>query len=63
MTIEQAKTYDDGKPPLAHLPWNALRQVAAVQEYGHKKYGDFYNYKKGMSVMRHLSCAGLANNY
>lgn len=53
----KAKTNDEGKPPLAHLPWAALREVALVQAYGHSKYGDFYNYKKGMEISRNLSCA------
>ena len=53
----KAATYDDGKPPLACLPLKALREVALVQLYGHKKYGDFYNYKKGMEVSRNASCA------
>lgn len=52
-----AKTDDSGKPPLANLPWKALRKVSRVQAYGHKKYGDFYNYKKGMEVTRQLGCA------
>ena len=52
-----AKTDDSGKPPLANLPWKALRKVSKVQAYGHKKYGDFYNYKKGMEVTRQLGCA------
>ncbi len=52
-----AKTDDGGKPPLANLPWKALRKVSAVQAYGHRKYGDFFNYKKGMEVTRQLSCA------
>jgi hypothetical protein len=56
-SLPKAETYDDGKPPLAHLPWDALREVAMVQAYGHKKYGDFYNYKKGMELSRNLSCA------
>lgn len=54
---KKAKTYDEGKAPLAYLPWDGLREVAMVQEYGHKKYGDFYNYRKGMEVGRNLSCA------
>jgi hypothetical protein len=52
-----AKTYDDGKPPLANLPTAGIRAVARVQAYGHKKYGDFWNYRKGMEVSRNLSCA------
>jgi hypothetical protein len=53
----KAKTYDDGKAPLANLPWAAVREMSMVQAYGHKKYGDFNNYKKGMEVSRNLSCA------
>lgn len=53
----KAKTDDAAKPPLAHLPWGALDEVAMVQSYGHQKYGDFYNYKKGMEVSRNISCA------
>ncbi len=53
----KAKTDDSEKPPLALLPWKALRKVSRVQAYGHKKYGDFFNYKKGMEVSRQLNCA------
>ncbi len=55
--LQKAKTDDSGKPPLATLPWKALRKVSQVQAYGHKKYGDFYNYKKGMEATRQLGCA------
>jgi len=53
----KAKTFDDGKAPLATLPWAAIKEMSYVQAYGQKKYGEFYNYKKGMEVSRHLSCA------
>lgn len=53
----KAKTYDDGKPPLANLPWAAVRQLSLVQLYGHRKYKDYNNYRKGMEVSRNLSCA------
>jgi hypothetical protein len=53
----KAATYDDGKVPLAHLPWEGLKAVSRVQMYGHKKYKDFNNYRKGMEVSRNLSCA------
>lgn len=53
---DKARTYDDGKPPLANLPTAGLRAVAKVQQYGHKKYGDFNNYRKGMEVSRQVSC-------
>jgi hypothetical protein len=54
---EKARTYDDGKEPLAWLPWAAISELAKVQAYGHKKYLDFNNYRKGMEVSRNLSCA------
>lgn len=53
----KARTDDDGKPPLAQLPWAAIKDLARVQSYGQKKYGDFNNYRKGMEVSRQLSCA------
>lgn len=52
-----ALTYDDGKPPLANVPVAGIRAVARVQAYGHRKYGDFNNFRKGMEVSRNLSCA------
>ncbi len=55
--IEKAKTDDSEKPPLANLPWKALRKVSRVQAYGHKKYGSFHNFKQGMELSRNLSCA------
>lgn len=55
--MDKAKTYDDGKAPLAHLPWAAIEELAMVQSYGHQKYKDFNNYRKGLEVSRNLSCA------
>ena len=54
---EKAKTYDEGKEPLAMLPWAAIDEMSRVQAYGHAKYKDFNNYRKGMEVSRNLSCA------
>ena len=54
---DKALTYDDNKPPLANLPPEGLRSVARVQAYGHRKYKDFNNYRKGMEISRNLSCA------
>jgi hypothetical protein len=54
---EEAKTDDGNKPPLSMLPWEALNEVAMVQKYGADKYQDFHNYRKGMKVSRHISCA------
>ncbi len=54
---EIAKTDDDKKPPLAWLPPEGIRSVARVQAYGHRKYKDFNNYRKGMEVSRNCSCA------
>lgn len=53
----KALTYDNGKLPLANLPWAAVREMSAVQAYGHEKYKDFNNYRKGMEVTRNLSCS------
>jgi hypothetical protein len=53
----KALTYDENKAPLAYVPWAAIDEMALVQAYGQKKYGDFYNYKKGLEVGRNLSCA------
>ncbi len=53
----KAKTNDQGKPPLALVPTAGIRAVARVQAYGHLKYGDFHNFRKGMELTRNLSCA------
>lgn len=53
----KAKTYDDGKPPLAYLPPEGMRAVARVQQYGHIKYGSFWNYRQGLEIGRNASCA------
>jgi len=52
-----ALTYDEGKAPLAHIPWAAVDEMAMVQAYGQKKYQDWNNYRKGMEVGRNISCA------
>ena len=54
---DKAKTDDEGKEPLAWLPWAAIDELSRVQVYGHGKYKDFSNYRKGMEVTRNLSCA------
>ena len=56
-TCNKAETYDEGKLPLAWLPWAAIDELSKVQQYGHAKYKDFNNYRKGMEVSRNLSCA------
>jgi hypothetical protein len=53
----KALTHDEGKDPLATLPWAAVRAMSKVQAYGHTKYKDFYNYRKGLELTRNLSCA------
>ena len=53
----KARTYDEGKLPLAWLPWAAIDELSKVQQYGHSKYREFNNYRKGMEVTRNLSCA------
>lgn len=57
MATAKAQTYDNGKAPLAYLPWEAVKEVAQVQAYGHAKYKDYNNYRKGMEIGRNLSCA------
>lgn len=52
----KALTNDTDKPPLATLPWKALREVAMVQAYGAQKYAP-YNWKKGLEITRNASCA------
>jgi hypothetical protein len=54
---EPGKRFDAGKPPLAMLPFPALREIAKVLEYGAriKGYGD-WNWRKGTSYSRVLSC-------
>lgn len=62
-TPEEAKHLDTGKVPLQHiLAMPGLDQIALVGEYGFKKYGDRWNYRKGMpwskllgSCSRHLA--------
>lgn len=54
---EIAKTNDEGKPPLAMLPSAGIRAVAQVQSFGHKKYHDFHNFRKGIQHSRAISCA------
>ena len=46
----KALTFDDGKAPLAYVPWAAVDEMAHVQAYGHRKYKDWNNYRKGMEV-------------
>lgn len=53
----QAETYDEGKEPLAHLPWAAITELSKVQQYGQIKYKDFNNYRKGLEISRNISCA------
>lgn len=60
MPLLEAKHFDEGKPPVDLIPWDAMREVSRVYGYGEVKYGDF-NYLKGMpwrklygSTLRHL---------
>lgn len=55
--LGKAKTYDEGKLPLAWLPWAAIDELSKVQQYGHGKYKDYNNYRRGMEVTRNVSCA------
>lgn len=59
----EAKHLDEGKVQLQHiLAMPGLDDIARVGEYGFKKYGDRWNYRKGMpwtkllgSCSRHLA--------
>lgn len=57
-SILSAKHFDEGKLPFQHiLGMPLIEEMAKVGAYGHKKYGDYYNYKKGMPWMSLLgSC-------
>jgi hypothetical protein len=54
-----AKHFDDGKPELQYLlEMDGLEEVAACGTHGQRKYGDRYNFKKGMNWMKLLgSCS------
>lgn len=51
------KKFDDGKPPMGLLPWEALREIAFVLGYGGRKYEDPYNYRKGTYWSRYYDAA------
>lgn len=55
----EAKHFDEGKLPIQHvLGMPIIEEMAKVAAYGNTKYGDFYNYRKGMPWMKLLgSCA------
>lgn len=53
----KAQTRDDGKPPLALLPPEGIKQVALVQAYGAKKYALHDWRKGGLEATRITSCA------
>jgi len=54
-----AKHFDEGKLPIQHiLAMPIIEEMAKVALYGQKKYGSFYNYRKGMPWMKLLgSCS------
>jgi hypothetical protein len=63
--------FDDGKPPMSLLPFDALEEVAKVLAYGATKY-DAHNWRKGFDwsrlysgVLRHLSAhmQGIDNDH
>jgi len=57
--MTEAKHLDEDKTGLQYvLSMPGLYAVSAVGDYGAKKYGDQFNYKKGMPWMKLLgSCA------
>lgn len=38
------------------IPPEGMRAVARVQAYGHRKYSDFNNYRRGLEASRLASC-------
>lgn len=56
--MSEGKHFDEGKLPLQHvLGMPIIEEMARVAQYGEKKYGDYYNYRKGMPWMKLLgSC-------
>lgn len=53
----KARTDDGDKPKLALIPTAGLRAVVKVQDYGFRKYHDYFNYRRGMEASRVVSCA------
>lgn len=52
--MTEAKRFNTGKPQLSYIldfPI-AINQMAGVMEYGEKKYGDRYNWRKGQDPMK-----------
>lgn len=52
--MTEANHDDSHKPPMAMLPGEPLRQVAAVMAMGAKKYGT-HNWRKGSAWSRYIS--------
>lgn len=52
--ISEATRHDEGKPPMALLPFDALEEVARVMEFGAKEYGE-HNWRKGLSWTKTFS--------
>jgi hypothetical protein len=48
--------YDDGKPPFALIPGEALVEVARVLGYGAEKY-EAHNWRLGVPWLRYVSAA------
>ena len=53
---DEGKKHDEGKPRWDLLPFDALDDVAAVLEFGARKYAD-RNWEKGMAWGRLLGAA------
>ena len=51
MSKRKGVKYDKGKPRLGLIPFDALRTVAHVFEFGAKKYGE-NNWKGGLEAYR-----------
>lgn len=50
----RAAKHDEGKLPLSTIPAEALADVARVMQFGLKKYGEMYGWRKGIEYSRRL---------
>jgi hypothetical protein len=50
--MKTAQHFDEGKPNIQRIPYEALAEIATVFDYGAKKYGSYSQFKLGMAWMR-----------
>lgn len=54
--MSEGKKYDDQKPPIELIPYEALDEIAKVLAFGAKKY-DAFNWTKGIEYRRLIGAA------